>query len=53
MLAAGRRREDSEAETRRQLADGVPGLDIYRMRPGLEDGGLVYLDSLDDLEQDR
>ncbi|MDE0097589.1 MAG: 4-carboxy-4-hydroxy-2-oxoadipate aldolase/oxaloacetate decarboxylase [Gammaproteobacteria bacterium] len=53
VLAAGRRREDSEAETRRQLADGVPGLDIYRMRPGLEDGGLVYLDSLDDLEQDR
>ena len=53
VLAAGRRREDSEAETRRQLADGVPGLDIYRMRPGLKDGGLVYLDTLDDLEQER
>lgn len=53
VLAAGRRREDGEADTRRQLADGVPGLDIYGMRPRLEAEGLVYLDHLDDLEPER
>jgi len=48
VLAAGRKREANEVEKRKRLAAGELGLDIYNMRPALEQKGLVYLDSLED-----
>jgi 4-hydroxy-4-methyl-2-oxoglutarate aldolase len=47
-LEAGLRREKSEAEKRRRLASGELGLDLYDMRPRLQEKGLVYLESLDE-----
>ncbi len=44
VLAAGRAREDNEADKRRQLADGISGLDIYQMRSRLAAEGFIYLD---------
>jgi 4-hydroxy-4-methyl-2-oxoglutarate aldolase len=50
VLHAARRRESAEVEKRDQLAAGVLGLDMYNMRPALDAAGLVYLDSLADLD---
>lgn len=47
-LAAGQQREANEAAKRGRLAKGELGLDIYNMRPRLEQEGLVYLDNLDE-----
>jgi 4-hydroxy-4-methyl-2-oxoglutarate aldolase len=49
-LGAARDREANEASKRQRLAAGELGLDMYDMRPRLAEAGLVYLDSLEDLE---
>ena len=41
---AAEARENREAETRKRLAAGELGLDIYGMREGLAQAGLTYLD---------
>ncbi|MDR2214168.1 MAG: 4-carboxy-4-hydroxy-2-oxoadipate aldolase/oxaloacetate decarboxylase [Pseudomonadales bacterium] len=43
-------REDAEVAKRVKLQAGELGLDIYKMRERLQQAGLVYLDSLDDLK---
>ena len=49
-LKAGLAREKLEEEKRRVLAAGTLGIDLYKMRPRLQEHGLIYLDNLSDLE---
>jgi 4-hydroxy-4-methyl-2-oxoglutarate aldolase len=47
---ASQQREDKEAATRARLGAGELGLDIYDMRGKLEEAGLVYCDTPEDLK---
>lgn len=49
---AAQKRLDVEENKRQRLAAGELGLDIYQMRPMLEQKGLRYVDSLEDLKSD-
>ncbi len=50
VLELSQAREDKEAVVRKRYANGELGLDINNMRPKLEEKGLIYVDSLDDLK---
>jgi len=50
VIEASRKRADLEEQKRLRLAAGELGLDIYSMRARLQEKGLKYYDSLDQLE---
>lgn len=50
-MEAAQIREANEENKRQKLADGILGLDMYNMRPRLEEVGFQYLDTLDDLAE--
>jgi 4-hydroxy-4-methyl-2-oxoglutarate aldolase len=51
VAAAAAAREKKEEANRKRLAAGELGLDLYGMRPKLEQAGLRYVDSADDLDE--
>jgi 4-hydroxy-4-methyl-2-oxoglutarate aldolase len=48
VVAKGEKRQADEESKRRQLASGVLGLDMYKMREALAKAGLVYVDDAED-----
>ena len=48
-LEAAQKRTDNEEAKRARLAAGELGLDIYNMRPRLEEAGFEYVETLDEL----
>ncbi|WP_434361313.1 4-carboxy-4-hydroxy-2-oxoadipate aldolase/oxaloacetate decarboxylase [Parasalinivibrio latis] len=48
-LQAAQQREANEEIKRKKLADGQLGLDMYNMRPRLEQDGFRYIERLEDL----
>lgn len=50
VIETSRKRADVEEQKRLRLANGELGLDIYDMRSRLQEKGLKYYDSLDQLE---
>ena len=49
VAAKAQRRKDDEDGKRKQLASGTLGLDMYKMREGLEKAGLRYVDNPEDV----
>ncbi len=50
VVKLSQKREDNEESKRERLRNGELGLDMYNMRPKLEEAGLVYIDNIDDLK---
>jgi 4-hydroxy-4-methyl-2-oxoglutarate aldolase len=48
VVAKGEKRQADEESKRQQLASGVLGLDMYKMREALAKAGLVYVDDAED-----
>jgi len=50
-LELAQQRQSNEEGKRNRLASGELGLDMYKMRPRLEQAGFRYLDSLDEFDE--
>jgi 4-hydroxy-4-methyl-2-oxoglutarate aldolase len=48
VAAKAQTRHDNEDGKRKRLASGELGLDMYKMREGLEKAGLRYVDNIED-----
>ena len=51
VVKLAQKREENEESKRKRLKAGELGLDIYNMRKRLDEAGLIYIDSIDDLDK--